>query len=110
MAWVKHAAVLSDLGLWIEREGGYEVVNFQADHQCLRGAHPSRSWRQKIPADVRRSVIARDGGVCGLCGQPVPNEDVHIDHIYPQSLGGADELDNLQVTHSLCNMRKGNRV
>jgi 5-methylcytosine-specific restriction endonuclease McrA len=35
---------------------------------------------------------------------------MHIDHIYPVSRGGGDELSNLQVTHSRCNMAKGSRV
>jgi 5-methylcytosine-specific restriction endonuclease McrA len=35
--------------------------------------------------------------------------DVHIDHIVPYSLGGPDELYNLQVAHSSCNIRKGAR-
>lgn len=87
-------------------------------------AMPSRAWyewhwyrgidpfmeRRPIPKKMRAAVIERDGYVCGLCGGDVEQDDVHIDHIVPVSLGGQNELSNLQVAHSLCNIRKGNRV
>jgi len=59
---------------------------------------------------VRRLVIDRDGYVCGLCGKTVEPNDVHIDHIRPRARGGTDDVWNLQVAHSLCNMRKGARI
>ena len=45
-----------------------------------------------------------------LCGGQVEPSDVHIDHIKPYSKGGQHVLGNLQVAHSLCNIRKGARV
>lgn len=59
---------------------------------------------------THKRVIERDGLICQLCGGAVERSDVHIDHIYPYSLGGATALNNLQVAHSLCNIRKGARV
>lgn len=64
----------------------------------------------RISPEIRVAVIDRDGYVCGLCGGAVEPDDVHIDHIHPRSLGGPNTLENLQVSHSLCNIRKGNRV
>lgn len=58
--------------------------------------------------ELRQRVIARDGLICGLCGQPVAADDVDIDHIIPRSLGGPTTLDNLRVTHSHCNRSRGN--
>jgi 5-methylcytosine-specific restriction endonuclease McrA len=66
--------------------------------------------RKKLPRSIRLRVIERDGYICGLCLGPVEPADVHIDHIHPVSLGGGNELENLQVAHSLCNIRKGARV
>jgi 5-methylcytosine-specific restriction endonuclease McrA len=69
-----------------------------------------RPIRDKIPLALRERVIRRDGLWCGLCGGPVERDDIHIDHIRPVSLGGKTVLANLQVAHSLCNLKKGNRV
>ena len=33
----------------------------------------------------------------------------HIDHIIPLSKDGNHTLTNLQITHPLCNLKKGNR-
>jgi len=84
---------------------------------------PSRAWwewhwqrgidpearRPAIPTWIRERVLARDGNVCQLCGGDVEPDDIHLDHIKPWSKGGEHSVDNLQVTHSLCNMRKAAR-
>ena len=74
-----------------------------------RGVDPD-SRRKSIPKWMRDTVIERDAGICQLCGDPVADDDVHIDHITPVSLGGRNEINNLQVAHSTCNLRKGNRI
>jgi hypothetical protein len=85
---------------------------------------PSRAWYEwhwqrgvdpdsryiPLSARTRQLVIERDGYTCGLCGLDVAPDDVHIDHVLPRSRGGSDHPDNLQVAHSLCNVRKGNRT
>lgn len=71
-----------------------------------RGIDPYKR-REKIPAWMRERVIERDGLTCGICDGPVTADDVHIDHIHPVALGGRNEVDNLQVAHSRCNLSKG---
>ena len=76
-----------------------------------RGLYPGDNEGRRLPSHIREAVIARDGMVCGLCGGAVESrQDIHIDHIHPYSLGGSSDPDNLQVTHAVCNMQKGNRV
>jgi hypothetical protein len=74
-----------------------------------RGVDPDRR-RENISRAVRQQVIDRDGYLCQLCGNDVEPTDVHLDHVYPRSLGGSNEPNNLQVTHSQCNLRKGARA
>jgi hypothetical protein len=62
--------------------------------------------------------------VCKICGCPIninteiagnsatnhASQEFSWDHIYPKSLGGSDDLINLQTTHKLCNNRKADKV
>lgn len=56
---------------------------------------------------LRNAVLARDGYVCGICGEVVHEQDLSIDHIVPISAGGSDDIANLQPSHKVCNSRKG---
>jgi hypothetical protein len=95
---------------WIDIDGGAYVL----------AQIPSRAWYEWhwyrghdpdaprwFSARLRQQIIDRDGYRCALCNLDVEPDDVHIDHIKPRSRGGSDHPDNLQVTHSACNLRKG---
>ena len=58
----------------------------------------------------RYEIYKRDSGICGICEELVQYEDYHLDHIIPLSKGGAHADFNLQVTHSWCNLSKGNKI
>lgn len=106
-----------------------------------RKAHPDRhraaglQWRANNPAKLRiqirkasltrkaraRSlfveavdpavVFARDHGLCGICREPVlEQERWHIDHIVPLSKGGVHAYANVQLAHGRCNLRKYTKV
>lgn len=73
-----------------------------------RGKYPGESRsRPAIPLEVRRAVFARDGDTCQICFEQVPEGGAHLDHIKPYSRGGPDTVENLRVTHALCNIKRG---
>lgn len=94
---------------WLRGELVQMVSRAWLEWHRARGRDPYAE-REPLPRSMRAAVIARDGYVCQLCGAPVEQSDVHIDHIIPFARGGRDTLDNLQVAHSLCNLRKGARL
>lgn len=53
-------------------------------------------------------MIARDGGVCQLCGELVQgsDRDAHIDHILEKADGGTDAITNLRLVHRSCHSRR----
>ncbi len=64
----------------------------------------SRAPRTAIPREVRRAVWERDGGRCVACGASF---DLQYDHVIPLALGGADNVENLQILCAPCNQEKG---
>jgi hypothetical protein len=60
-----------------------------------------------------RELVARTAGYrCGYCltQEAVVGAPMEIEHIVPESLGGATEEENLWLACSLCNDHKGDRV
>lgn len=69
-------------------------------------------WRRNQSNKNRWTVnhlISKNGNMCGLCNEAIHDRrDMTIDHIIPKSKGGADDIANYQLAHSLCNGKKGN--
>jgi 5-methylcytosine-specific restriction endonuclease McrA len=49
---------------------------------------------------------------CEICKKPFgkTNKNKTVDHILPKSKGGGNALENLQLAHRGCNIRKGNKI
>ena len=76
---------------------------------AVRGAVPSRAWRQ-APALTNGKLFVRDRFICAYCGHRYLPEDLTREHIQPTSRGGADTWMNCITACKSCNGRKGNRL
>jgi 5-methylcytosine-specific restriction endonuclease McrA len=63
--------------------------------------------KDRIPLNLRRQVVERDGLRCVYCDEDLTNAEVHLDHVIPESKGGLTVYSNLQVTCRKCNLSKG---
>jgi len=63
--------------------------------------------KQHIPRNLRRRIIERDGLRCVYCDEDLCDSEIHMDHVIPESQGGATTYHNLQVTCRKCNLAKG---
>lgn len=61
----------------------------------------------RIPVNLRRMVIERDGPRCVFCGLDLQTNEIHLDHVIPEAGGGETTYQNLQVTCRKCNTEKG---
>lgn len=67
---------------------------------------------------ARKRAIATLDPMCAICHKYIDLDApafsplaVEVDHIVPRSRGGSlYELDNLQLTHSKCNRKKGAKM
>ena len=63
-----------------------------------------------IPYRQNKHVLfGQQEGVCNGCGVMFPFRNFTVDHMVPQSRGGTDHLDNLQLLCGACNSVKGDR-
>lgn len=73
-----------------------------------------KQWveRVPIPSWAKKMLLARERGCCAVCAKQLSLElldDPHVDHILPLKLGGTNDICNLQVLCSVCNLAKGAR-
>ena len=63
-----------------------------------------------IPYRQNKHVLfGQQEGLCNGCGVMFPFRNFTVDHMVPQSRGGTDHLDNLQLLCVACNSVKGDR-
>jgi len=78
-----------------------------ADSAYAHFTESAKAKRRKMPQKTSSAVFERDRYACVHCGT---NERLTVDHIWPVSKGGDDDLDNLQTLCHSCNSKKGART
>ena len=74
----------------------YILKNPKSFHKDHRG----------ISAQRKKYVKIRDGYRCQFCGDKFEEEDLVVDHIFPHSFGGSNEVYNLMALCKDCNSDK----
>ncbi|RKI14264.1 HNH endonuclease [Corallococcus sp. AB030] len=74
-------------------------------------ASSSTLKRASIPQWVKRAVFFRDRGLCSLCqsdqsGLINIGDAEHYDHVVPLARGGLNDVSNIQLLCSSCNLSK----
>lgn len=50
----------------------------------------------------------RNNNYCWYCGKEMPPSELTIDHVFPRSKGGGNDMDNIIMVCKNCNSSKGN--
>ncbi|RAY11141.1 HNH endonuclease [Actinomadura craniellae] len=106
---VRHAIKMLVRGVAVVEEAveGRTIGHFPVPRVLRLVRYVAMRWRHgRRPPWSRRGVHLRDGGLCGYCGKPGHT----IDHVQPQSRGGADSWLNTVLACGRCNNRKGDRT
>jgi len=67
-----------------------------------------RRGHRPISGSVRYEVLRRAKFKCELCGISADEKNIEVDHIFPKSFGGNDDLSNFQALCYSCNAAKRN--
>lgn len=97
--------------LWIRGDGqGGHIFNVISEAFYKRVGLPKVSPPKRsrsISATKKKAVFERDAYRCVKCTSHV---NLCVDHIYPWSLGGTEDIQNLQTLCQICNGKKSNKV
>ena len=58
----------------------------------------------------RENIWFRDMGRCAYCDKEVSLRELTFDHVYPRSLGGPANWENIVCACQECNVRKANKT
>ncbi len=84
-----------------------KIAEFEAKRGESIWNHRRRGHRP-ISGSIRYEVLSRARGRCELCGITNEEKMLEVDHIFPKSLGGKDDLSNYQALCYSCNAAKRN--
>jgi len=84
-----------------------KISEFEAKRGDAVWSHRRRGHRP-ISGSVRYEVLSRAEFKCELCGISADEKNIEVDHIFPKSLGGKDDLSNYQALCYSCNAAKRN--
>lgn len=85
----------------------------EGEAERIRSAKKQRraTQRNEVASRYEQLFVAigrRDGFACAECGST--GSDLQIDHVYPLSRGGSNDIRNLQLLCPPCNLAKGDSV
>ena len=93
--------------LSIKNRKPYTTESFRKMSRIL--GHKRRALKRNSTGSYTKDqvddLLLKQKGRCANCGKKV-NSDYHADHIVPLSKGGSNDIYNIQILCSNCNLRK----
>lgn len=62
------------------------------------------------PKLSKKNLWLRDGGLCQYCSKKIALSNCTIDHVVPKSRGGDHTWENVALSCSSCNQKKGSKL
>lgn len=96
---------------WSLLEGAFSIQqkNFVLSND-LRLTYLENGYKRKNLTTNIPFLQGYQGNTCFYCGEPIPADDIHVDHVLPRQVLQHDEIWNLVLSHSFCNEHKSDRL
>ncbi len=76
----------------------------------VRAIYLARGYERTSVTHLRPVLHGYQQGRCFYCGEPIPPDDGHVDHVIPRQFLMHDEPWNLVLAHGFCNEQKSDRL
>ena len=90
-------------GAFVINQSNYELAN------SVREIYLADAYDRKPLAPTIPFLEGYQGNACFYCGEALDG-DIHVDHVLPRQVLNHDEIWNLVLSHSHCNMLKSDRL
>jgi hypothetical protein len=96
---------------WSLLEGAFTIKadNFQLANEVLDTYLVKGEDRKNITNNIP-FLQGYQGNTCFYCAEKIQEKDTHVDHVLPRSVMNHDQIWNLVLTHSYCNMSKSDKL
>jgi hypothetical protein len=79
--------------------------------EIIKGNFKKEDRKLRLTEKEKKLLIKSQGNLCALTSTAIYyGDDLHYDHKIALAIGGADTIDNIQVTHADANRAKGVKV
>jgi 5-methylcytosine-specific restriction endonuclease McrA len=110
----KSPSLVRDYGEQVEKRVTHKssrVRRYEIVRELLIPYLIARDTRRNFTEEERRIAwsLSKDKK-CALCGKVVTWDNYQLDHKTPHNKGGKTELENSQITHKVCNIKKSDKT
>eukprot|EP00466_Bigelowiella_natans_P009148 jgi/Bigna1/61517/fgenesh1_kg.22_\ len=103
-------ASVSDFKGWTQKKQKSALGGMDPTERRKIMRHIHKKYRPSLKPNLRRRVFTRDNCTCCYCGKNFELRHLTIDHRYPVSKGGSNNIDNLVTSCFPCNKEKAAEV
>ncbi|MEK6482019.1 HNH endonuclease domain-containing protein [Catalinimonas sp. 4WD22] len=112
IAKADHTTLLDELNArWSLLEGAFSIYqeNWQLSND-IRQIYLLNGYQRTDLTSNIPFLQGYQGNVCFYCGEAIESHDVHVDHVLPRQVLQHDEVWNLVLSHSHCNVSKSDKL
>jgi len=96
---------------WSLLEGAFSIVSGDWElSNSIRDIYIENGYSRTNITHNIPFLQGYQGNVCFYCAEHLLKNDIHVDHVLPRQFIQHDEIWNLVLTHSICNLHKNDAL
>ncbi|WP_243508537.1 HNH endonuclease [Cytobacillus oceanisediminis] len=96
---------------WDLLEASFEIKRENSvQENNIRRIYLAKGHERRDITHTRPVLNGYQNGVCFYCGEKMNENDIHVDHVIPRQMVYHDEIWNLVLSHTFCNLQKNDSL